>query len=125
MMFVVMRGNPVLSYIAKLWIATHQLGRRNLTDDQRSTVSNDVREIRSEIEKKERAQKAAEIVHKPIGNKGLSSSVKSADKLKPLESTPKDSRKSVAKESKLPERKIRPERSQNRLCDPQLRADLA
>ena len=92
---------------AKLWIATHQLGRRNLTDDQRSTVSNDVREIRSEIEKKERAQKAAEIAHKPIGNKGLSSSVKSADKLKPLESTPKDSRKSVAKESKLPERKIR------------------
>jgi N6-adenosine-specific RNA methylase IME4 len=92
---------------AKLWIATHQLGRRNLTDDQRSTVSNDVREIRSEIEKKERAQKAAEIAHKPIGNKGLSSSVKSADKLKPLKSTPKDSRKSVAKEAKLPERKIR------------------
>ena len=42
---------------AKLWIATHQLGRRSLTDDQRSTVSNDVREIRSEIEKKEREKK--------------------------------------------------------------------
>jgi N6-adenosine-specific RNA methylase IME4 len=95
---------------AKLWIATHQLGRRSLTDDQRSTVSNDVREIRSEIEKKERAQKAASQPSEKTRLARPSSSVKSADKLtsvKPLESTPKDSRKAVAKEAKLPERKIR------------------
>ena len=95
---------------AKLWIATHQLGRRNLTDDQRSTVSNDVREIRSEIEKKERAQKAASQPSEKTRLARPSSSVKSADKLvstKSLESTPKDTRKAVAKEAKLPERKIR------------------
>ena len=28
---------------AKLWIATHQLGRRNLTDDQRADIANEVR----------------------------------------------------------------------------------
>lgn len=87
---------------AKLWIATHQLGRRNLTDDQRSTVSNDVREIRSEIEKTERARKAG-------SNKPLSSQQDNleADLSSKLSQTKQRTRKAVAKEAKLPERKIR------------------
>ena len=40
------------------WIGEHQLGRRNLSDDQRAMVANDVREVRSEIAKKERAETA-------------------------------------------------------------------
>ena len=91
---------------AKLWIATHQLGRRNLTDDQRSMVSNDVREIRSEIEKTERAAKAGE--NKPLSIQQDNSSAKSADKLcATKQKTSKDTRKTVAKEAKLPERKLR------------------
>lgn len=81
---------------AKLWIATHQLGRRNLTDDQRADIANEVREIRSAIEQKERAAKGGEAKANP------------ASRLNPPTSTPKiPTRKAVAIEVKLPERKIR------------------
>lgn len=83
---------------AKLWIATHQLGRRNLKDDQRSVIANDVREIRSTIEKKEKASKAGS-----AENKGFNFKAESAKEIKPVKST----RSEVAKESNLPERKIR------------------
>lgn len=34
---------------AKLWILEHQAGRRNLTDDQRAVIWNDIREQRSKV----------------------------------------------------------------------------
>lgn len=80
---------------AKLWITTHQLGRRNLTDDQRAIVANDAREIRSEIEKKERASKG-----------GLTKArVLTADST--VSRNKRTTAAKVSKESKLPERKIR------------------
>jgi N6-adenosine-specific RNA methylase IME4 len=85
---------------AKLWIGERQLGRRNLTDDQRAIVANDVREIRSGIAKKERAKLAAKAggVGRP---KDKSLQAKSTRKLG------RWSRPGVAKETKIPERKIR------------------
>src|SRR3989442_3693438 len=43
---------------AKLWILEHQAGRRNLTDDQRAIIWNEIREQRSAIAKAERSAKA-------------------------------------------------------------------
>jgi hypothetical protein len=45
---------------ALLWIEENQLGRRNLSDDQRAAILDRVVERRSEIAKKERARKAVE-----------------------------------------------------------------
>jgi N6-adenosine-specific RNA methylase IME4 len=91
---------------AKLWIAERQLGRRNLTDDQRSVVANDVREFQSEIARKERAVKAREVGGKATPQQEKERlSAKLTEKRKP--SAPKDTRKAVAREAKLPERKIR------------------
>jgi hypothetical protein len=84
---------------AKLWIATHQLGRRNLTDDQRADIANEVREIRATILNNTALAKAREAKANPAAKPSVS--VKSADTAKP------DSRKAIAAEAKLPERKIR------------------
>jgi hypothetical protein len=80
----------------KAWIGERQLGRRNLTDDQRAVVANDLREARSAIVQAEHLAKAREIKENPI-------LAKSAQIEKPVHNT----RTAVAKESKLPERKIR------------------
>ena len=86
---------------AKLWIATHQLGRRNLTDDQRADIANEVREIRATIANTESLAKAREIKANPSAKSSVSA--KSTDTVKPKI----DTRKAVAIEAKLPERKIR------------------
>jgi general stress protein YciG len=44
----------------KLWIE-EQLGRRNLTDDQRAVIADSVRERRSDAAKKERAAEAGKV----------------------------------------------------------------
>ena len=80
---------------AKLWILEHQAGRRNLTDDQRAVVWNEIREQRSTIAKIERAVKASAVSH------GLE--VKPDPKPVPKERT----RAAVAKEAKLPENKLK------------------
>lgn len=80
---------------AKLWILAHQAGRRNLTDDQRAVIWNDIREQRSKIEMSERAAKAR--------STQLGLSVNSTEE--PV--TPKDTRKAIAIESKVPESKLR------------------
>jgi hypothetical protein len=85
---------------AKLWIATHQLGRRNLTDDQRADIANEVREIRSVIAQTEQRKLAAQ-QPRNLENKA-SGSAKSTEPLKK-----QDTRKAIAAEAKLPERKIR------------------
>ena len=87
---------------AKLWIATHQLGRRNLTDDQRADIANEVREIRSDIAQKEAAiRREAE---KASLAKSAKTGVVPVPKPKPA---PVNTRQAVAIEAKLPERKIR------------------
>jgi hypothetical protein len=71
-------------------------GRRNLTDDQRAIVWNEIREQRSKIEKVERAVKAS----------AVSQGLQAKTDLKPKE--PKEpTRTSVAKEAKLPENKLK------------------
>jgi N6-adenosine-specific RNA methylase IME4 len=86
----------------KLWIGEHQLGRRNLTDDQRAIVANDVRETRSAIARVERAKEArASVQDRNPVNSDLRA--KSAHKSEPQ----LPSRAAVAKETNLPERKIR------------------
>lgn len=42
----------------KIWIGERQLGRRNLTDDQRAIIANDVREIRAKINRVEQTKHA-------------------------------------------------------------------
>lgn len=99
---------------AKLWIATHQLGRRNLTDDQRADIANEVREIRSKIASDEGAAKARAV--KADSAKSTESRKErthcghcgqdTTDGKKHL-CVKRDTRKAVAKEAKLSERKIR------------------
>jgi hypothetical protein len=56
------------------------LGRRNLTDDQRADIANEVREIRSEIERKEtRAATVAKEVKLPKRKIRLAQEIKRVD----------------------------------------------
>lgn len=80
----------------KLWIGERQLGRRNLTDDQRAVVANDVRESRSAIAAVEHAKTAR------------AAQLGSVAKTAPGPKQKKERvRTAVAKEAGLPERKIR------------------
>src|SRR5262245_22638550 len=92
----------------KLWIETNQLGRRNLTDDQRTAIWDSIRERRSDLAKRERAAKGGKTSTnsystdpKTVKEKHLSDNV--SDKSEPKA----DTRAAVAKEAKLPERKLR------------------
>ncbi len=82
---------------AKLWILEHQAGRRNLTDDQRAIVWNELREQRSRIVQAQKLQKARDV------KAGASISAKLTD----IEQSKKDTRAEIAKESRLPESKLR------------------
>ena len=82
---------------AKLFILEHQTGRRNLTDDQRAVVWNEIREQRSVVLRAEQLQAARDV---KAGKPGPVS-VKTADTVKT------DTRAAVAKESKIPESKLR------------------
>jgi hypothetical protein len=79
---------------AKLWILEHQAGRRNLTDDQRAVVWNEIREQRSKIASDEGAAKA---------RAAKADSVKSTESAQPK----RDTRAQVAKEARLSESKLR------------------
>jgi ParB-like chromosome segregation protein Spo0J len=81
----------------KLWIGERQLGGRNLTDDQRSIIANEVREWRSDIATAQATAKARAAKANP------SVCAKSTQ----TEKSPKRTSTSVAKEAKLPERKLR------------------
>lgn len=81
---------------AKLWILEHQAGRRNLTDDQRAIIWNEIREQRSRVEKAKRTEAATEARRHP----DVSS--------KTTDTKPRaDTRAAVAKEAKLPENKLK------------------
>jgi hypothetical protein len=87
---------------AMLWIEENQIGRRNLTDDQRAVIWDSIRERRSAIAKSERAvnARAAQDPDEPR------LSDKTTDK-QPSAPAKRDTRKEVATESGLPERKLR------------------
>ena len=51
---------------AKLWILEHQVGRRNLTDDQRAVIWNDIREQRSKVASIEATAKARAAKASPV-----------------------------------------------------------
>ena len=81
----------------KLWIVERQLGRRNLTDDQRSIIANEMRELRSRLAQSKAAKFAADARWNDASD--LAESTKS--------DRPTNNRKAVAKEHDLPEKKIR------------------
>jgi ParB-like chromosome segregation protein Spo0J len=55
---------------AKLWILEHQVGRRNLTDDQRAIIWNDIREQRAAVSRAAAIVKArdAKVAPGPVGD---------------------------------------------------------
>lgn len=85
---------------AKLWVLENQVGRRNLTDDQRSVLWNEIREARSAVEKRKRTAAATAARH-----------VKDVKADSPRTDTPAaatiPTRTAIAKEAKLPESKLR------------------
>jgi site-specific DNA-methyltransferase (adenine-specific) len=83
---------------AKLWIEENQLGRRNLTDDQRAAIAFRIQQRRSELAKKQRAQRANDAKY---GRASLSDTSSDKDRGKT------DTRAAVAREARVPERKVR------------------
>jgi N6-adenosine-specific RNA methylase IME4 len=77
---------------AKVWIGERQLGRRNISDDQRVMIADDVRALRSKVVVSEKLAKARAV-------KAGSMEADSAPKEK--------TRKAVATEYELPEKKLR------------------
>jgi ParB-like chromosome segregation protein Spo0J len=90
----------VLSFLgieaAKLWILEHQVGRRNLTDDQRAVIWNDIREQRAAVSRAAAIVKArdAKAAPAPVGD-----TVSPTEKPRTLAA--------VVAESKIPERTLR------------------
>jgi hypothetical protein len=81
----------------KLWILEHQVGRRNLTDDQRAVIWNEIRERRAAIARTEQLQQARD------SKAGV---LTVEDETTPTEAKQR-TRAAVAKEANLPERKLR------------------
>jgi hypothetical protein len=82
---------------ARLWILQHQAGRRNLTDDQRAVVWNEIQVQRSRIVQAQKLQKARDV------KAGIPISVESTE----IDHLKKDTRAEVAVEAKLSESKLR------------------
>lgn len=95
-----------------LWITERQLGRRNISDDQRTMVALQALEIKARISRSERARKAGEVGGQ-IGGRGrpkeIGSGANSASKpIEGKETHPKErTRSSTAKDHKIPEKKLR------------------
>jgi hypothetical protein len=87
---------------ALLWINEHQLGRRNLTDDQRTISANDVRELRSQIKIREQRREAGK-----AGGRGRPKNSGSDVSADPLSEQKEDTRKFVATEYEVPGKKLR------------------
>ena len=88
---------------AKIWIHRNQLGRRNLTDDQRAMNADALRELESQQAMRDRAAKGTPA--REAKKHGATLSVASDDKVKGKPKT--DTRKSVAKRAGVSERKMR------------------
>ena len=85
----------------------HQLGRRNLTDDQRVIAANEVRELRSAIVQHRAAQVAADARWSGKCDLAATSQTHGEDK-------PTNTRADVAVEYKVPEKKLRHAQSNGR-----------
>ena len=87
-----------------LWMRENQLGRRNLSEDQRAAMCVAIMEARSAIERRERARKAGKTggVGRPKEN---SLSDETTDKRS--DNQKRDTRTEVAQEFNVPENKLR------------------
>ena len=97
---------------ALLWMEENQIGRRNLSDDQRSVFALSIQGRRSKA-----AVRTAASIGGKSGGKGRARNSVSDTLAEPLKEQPKtDTRKEVAKEFNLPERKQipQPRKSQSR-----------
>jgi hypothetical protein len=81
----------------KLWILTHQLGRRNLTDDQRAAIWASISIQRSVVERAKQLQAARAVKANPV----LNNAFNTVDAPKP------NTVKNVVQQSGLPLRAIR------------------
>ncbi len=90
---------------ALLWIEQNQLGRRNLTDDQRAVIADSVRERRSEIAKRERTAHATASRRTNVSDGVSDTKVKLHSVTPPRPKA--DNRAAVAKEMRIPERKLK------------------
>jgi hypothetical protein len=87
------------------WMYQHQLGRRNLTDDQRSVVAYQLQQQRSKIARQKRSEAANE---KRWADTAPSLSDAASEKdSKQSAAIPVDTRAAVAKEFKVSERKLK------------------
>lgn len=92
----------------KLWILEHQVGRRNLTDDQRAIIWNDIREQRAAVSRSAAIVKAREAKDVNPNNRKPPVSIKTVtveDNASPTEKP--RTLAAVVIESKLPERMLR------------------
>jgi ParB-like chromosome segregation protein Spo0J len=92
---------------AKLWILEHQVGRRNLTDDQRALIWNDIREQRATVSRAAATVKAREA---NPNNRKPPASVTVEDNASPTvtPTVPKlRTMTAIAIESKIPERMLK------------------
>jgi N6-adenosine-specific RNA methylase IME4 len=89
-----------------LWIDENQLGRRNLTDDQRAAIAYSVLERRSQLAKMEQRRESGKKQPR-IGRKRDSGEATSASPLSPTRSTKERSRHATAKSARISEWKLR------------------
>lgn len=80
---------------AKLWILENQVSRRNLTDDQRAIIWNEIRERRSKVIRAVQLANARRVSVKTPKTPAI-------EKIAPV-----DTRKAVAAQAKISERKLR------------------
>lgn len=87
---------------AKIWIILNQFGRRNLSDDQKAMIADSARERRSKLRMAERAGNAGS-----VGGVGRPKQNSLSDNVSDIEKPKRDTRAEVARENKVPERKLR------------------
>lgn len=92
---------------AKLWILENQVGKRNLTDDQRAMIWAEILAHRAKDSRREAPAKARAAKTEPVVAAKTPATAK------------RDTRGAVAKEAKLPEKKLRAARELKK-ADPEL-----
>ena len=91
-----------------LWIEERQLGRRNLTDDQRSVIADSIRERRAAVARRDRAIKGRAAGGDATPEQEQSRQNRSENTLSPKRLEKQErTRAAVAREAKVPERKLR------------------
>jgi hypothetical protein len=104
----------------RAWILLNQLGRRNLTDDQRAVYSLKLQEVQSSIEKRERAKAGRAVGGDATPEQIVDRlSAGAADKRSGGKRPKKDTRKAAAATAKVSERKLR-EAKEIEKADPDL-----